>query len=46
MPRSIATRIGRRLEFDAKTERITNDREGDALVKRLYREPFSIPDVV
>jgi hypothetical protein len=39
-------RAGRRLEFDAKTERFVNDKEADALLTRAYRKPFVVPDKV
>ena len=42
---NIATRLGRKLDFDGKTERITNDREADRMLKRNYRKPFTIPEV-
>ncbi len=35
---NIATRLGRVLHFDPKTEQITNDKEANALVRRQYRE--------
>ena len=35
---NIAARTGKVLEFDPKTETITNDPEANALVKRKYRE--------
>ena len=39
-------RVGRKLEFDAKTERFVNDKEADALLTRDYRKPFAVPDKV
>ena len=37
---------GRKLTFDAKTERCVNDADANALVKRTYRAPWVVPDVV
>jgi predicted dehydrogenase len=35
---NIATRLGRTLQFDPKTEQIGNDKEAHALVRRRYRD--------
>ena len=43
---NIATRVGRRLRFDAATETFIGDREANALLGREYREPFTVPDPV
>jgi predicted dehydrogenase len=44
---NIATRLGgRRLVFDAATERFVGDAEANALLKRQYREPYVVPDRV
>jgi predicted dehydrogenase len=40
---NIATRLGRSLTFDPKTEHIVNDPEADALVRRQYRNHFGTP---
>lgn len=40
---NIATRLGRSLDFDPKTEQIVNDDEANALVKREYREHWARP---
>jgi predicted dehydrogenase len=40
---NIATRVGKVLEFDPKTETITNDREANGLVRRQYREHWGTP---
>lgn len=41
---NIASRTGRTLDFDPKTERITNDKESDALVGRAYRpDHWAVP---
>jgi predicted dehydrogenase len=39
-------RVGRKLEFDAKTESFVNDKEANALLTRNYRKPFIVPDKV
>jgi predicted dehydrogenase len=38
--------VGRKLDFDAKTERFVNDKEADALLTRKYRAPFLVPEKV
>ena len=35
---NIATRVGRVLHFDSKTEQITGDEEANKLIRRAYRE--------
>ncbi len=40
---NIATRVGRVLNFDPKTEQIRGDEEANALVRRTYREHWSVP---
>jgi predicted dehydrogenase len=37
-------RVGRKLDFDAKTERFVNDKEANELLTRQYRKPFVVPD--
>jgi predicted dehydrogenase len=39
-------KVGRKLEFDGKTEKFMNDKEADALLTRPYRKPFVVPDTV
>lgn len=39
-------RVGRKLEFDGKTERFVNDKEADTLLTRPYRAPFTVPEKV
>ncbi len=39
-------RVGRKLDFDAKTESFKNDAEADALLTRAYRAPFVVPEKV
>lgn len=44
---NIATRLGgRRLAFDARTESIPGDPEASRLLKREYRAPYVIPEMV
>jgi hypothetical protein len=44
---NIAYRLGgRKLPFDAKTERFVNDDKANALVKRTYRDPWAVPETV
>ena len=40
---NIATRLGRSLRFDPKTERITDDPAANALVRREYRDHWGTP---
>jgi predicted dehydrogenase len=40
---NIATRLGRSLKFDPKTEHVVGDAEADALVRREYREHWGTP---
>jgi len=40
---NIAYRTGRSLDFDPKTERITNCPEADRLLTREYRKPYVVP---
>jgi predicted dehydrogenase len=43
---NIAYRVGRKLHIDPKTEGFADDPEANSLVKRTYREPYVIPEVV
>ncbi len=43
---NIAYRTGRRLHIDPATEGFIGDDEANALVKRVYREPWVVPDQV
>jgi predicted dehydrogenase len=43
---NIATRIGRVLHFDPKTEQIQNDKEASALLRRDYRQHWGRPQGV
>jgi predicted dehydrogenase len=38
--------VGKKLDFDAKTETFVNDKEADALLTRKYRAPFVVPEKV
>ena len=38
--------IGRSVHFDPKTERFVDDPEADKYLKREYREPYVVPEVV
>jgi predicted dehydrogenase len=40
---NIATRLGRSLNFDPKTEKILGDEEANALVRREYRDHWGTP---
>jgi hypothetical protein len=42
----ISQRMGRKLEFDPKTEKFVNDQEADKLLTRVYRAPFIVPETV
>lgn len=39
-------RVGRKLDFDAKTEQFVNDKEANTLLTRNYRKPFIVPEKV
>jgi len=43
---NISYRVGRVIHFDPKTETIIGDAEASQLLKREYRKPFEIPDMV
>jgi len=40
---NIAYRVGRKIRWDAKAERIIDDRQANALVRRKYRKPWVLP---
>ena len=42
----ISCKLGRSVHFDPQTERFANDPEADQLLKRDYRKPYVVPDVV
>jgi len=39
----IALKVGRKIHWDAKAERIVGDKEADSLVTPDYRRPWSLP---
>lgn len=41
---NISYRVGRGLEFDPRTERFTDD-EANTYRKRIYREPYVVPEI-
>ena len=43
---NIAYRLGRKLAINPSTESFVNDPEADALLSRVYRAPFVVPDQV
>ena len=43
---NIAYRLGRKLNFDPKTERFIGDTEADGMLTRRYRAPFVVPEIV
>ena len=43
---SATYRLGRKLDFDAKTEKFSGDDEANKLLARPYREPFVVPEQV
>ena len=43
---NISYRVGRSLKFDGKQEKFVNDKEADALLTRVYRQPYVVPDRV
>jgi predicted dehydrogenase len=43
---NISYRVGRELTFDGKTEKFVKDKEADKFLKRNYRKPYIVPEVV
>jgi hypothetical protein len=43
---NISYRLGRRLKFDAGSQRFIGDDEANAMIRPAYREPYVIPDHV
>ncbi len=43
---NVSYRLGRKLKFDAKTEKFVGDKEAGTLLTRDYRAPFVVPDKV
>ena len=42
---NIAYRVGRKLVIDPATEGFVGDPQANALVKRTYREPYTVPEI-
>ncbi len=42
---NIAYRVGRKLVIDPGTEGFVDDAQANALVKRIYREPYTVPEI-
>jgi hypothetical protein len=40
---NISYRVGRKVRWDAKAEKIVGDSEANALVSREYRKPWVLP---
>ena len=43
---NVSYRLGREIRFNGTTEKCVNDAEGDALLTRVYRKPFVVPEKV
>lgn len=43
---NIAYRLGRALEFDPQAEKFVGDAEADTMLRREYRAPYVVPEVV
>jgi predicted dehydrogenase len=43
---NISYRLGRELTFDGVKERFVRDKEADAMLTRVYRKPFVVPEAV
>jgi hypothetical protein len=43
---SAVYRLGRKLDFDFKTEKFIGDTEADKLLTRPYRAPYVVPESV
>ena len=43
---NVAQRLGRAIEFDAKSETIKGDEEANKLLARTYRKGFEVPEKV
>ncbi len=43
---NIAYRLGRKLKIDRETDGFSNDEEANGLVKRTYRKPWVVPEIV
>jgi hypothetical protein len=42
---NIATRVGRRLHFDAEAMECVGDAEANRLLEREYRKGYELPDI-
>lgn len=43
---NVSYRLGRGLEFDGRTERVSKDKAAEKLLRRRYRKPFVVPERV
>ncbi len=43
---NISYRLGRRVNWDKKTDRFVNDKEADQMIGRKYRAPYVVPEKV
>jgi hypothetical protein len=43
---NISYRVGRSLKFKGENEKFVNDREADAMLTRVYRKPYVVPESV
>jgi len=43
---NISYRLGRSLKFNGAQEKFVDDREADAMLTRVYRKPFVVPEVI
>jgi predicted dehydrogenase len=43
---NISYKLGRKMNFDPKTEKFINDKEGNAMLSRKYRAPYVMPEIV
>jgi hypothetical protein len=43
---NISYRVGRSLRFIGESEKFADDPEADALLTRIYRVPYVVPDTV
>jgi predicted dehydrogenase len=42
---NISYRVGRSLKFNGGAEKFVNDAQADAMLKRVYRQPYVVPEV-
>jgi hypothetical protein len=43
---NVSYRLGRTLQFDGKTQRVTGDEEANRLLHGTFRAPFLVPENV